>query len=264
MAKKTKAGIIQTPDVLALVSEINFHDIRVLVVDPFVRCHDADENDNSQIDFVAAQFSHIAQATGCAISLVHHTRKTPAGTPSSFAGDVDSGRGASALSNAVRVAHTLSPMGKKDAEALDVPKEDKTRYVRLDDAKGNMSPPAQGARWFERKGVALPNANDKLGLEPDEVGVLDIWIPQEVDLSISHEDSHLILEEVEKRWFLKEPFSVAPQSPRYLGKYMMTELNINKRHAKSILEVWHATGAIGSKPYDKRNKAMGVEVQIYP
>ena len=253
MAKKTKAGIIQTPDVPALVSEINFHDIRVLVVDPFVRCHDADENDNSQIDFVAAQFSHIAQATGCAISLVHHTRKTPAGTPSSFAGDVDSGRGASALSNAVRVAHTLSPMGKKDAEALDVPKEDKTRYVRLDDAKGNMSPPAQGARWFERKGVALPNANDKLGLELDEV-----------DLSISHEDSHLILEEVEKRWFLKEPFSVAPQSPRYLGKYMMTELNINKRHAKSILEVWHATGAIGSKPYDKRNKAMGVEVQIYP
>ena len=76
-------------------------------------------------------------------------------------------------------------MGKKDAEALDVPKEDKTRYVRLDDAKGNMSPPAQGARWFERKGVALPNANDKLGLELDEV-----------DLSISHEDSHLILEEV--------------------------------------------------------------------
>jgi len=185
VAKKTKAGIIQTPDVPALVSEINFHDIRVLVVDPFVRCHDADENDNSQIDFVAAQFSHIAQATGCAISLVHHTRKTPARTPSSFAGDVDSGRGASALSNAVRVAHTLSPMGKKDAEALDVPKEDKTRYVRLDDAKGNMSPPAQGARWFERKGVALPNANDKLGLELDEV-----------DLSISHEDSHLILEEV--------------------------------------------------------------------
>ena len=57
---------------------------------------------------------------------------------------------------------------------------------------------------------------------------------------------------------------MAPQSPRYLGKYMMTELSINKRHAKSILEVWNATGVIVSKPYDKRNKAMGVEVQFYP
>ena len=57
---------------------------------------------------------------------------------------------------------------------------------------------------------------------------------------------------------------MAPQPPRYLRKYMMKELNINKRHAKSILEVWHATSVIGSKPYDKRNKAMGVEVQIYP
>ena len=223
-----------------------------------------DENDNSQIDFVAAQFSHIAQATGCAVSLVHHTRKTPAGVPNSFAGDVDSGRGASALSNAVRVAHTLSPMSKKDAEGLDVPDEDKTRYVRLDDAKGNMSPPAQGARWFQRKGILLPNADDKLGLEPDEVGVLEIWMPPDVDRSISRENARLILEEVEKRWNEQEPFSVAPQSPRYLGKHMMAELRINKLHAKGILETWIATGVIVSKPHNTRNKTMGVEVQFYP
>jgi RecA-family ATPase len=264
VAKKTKAGIIQTPDVLALISEINRHDIRVLVVDPFVRCHDADENDNSQIDFVAAQFSHIAQATGCAISLVHHTRKMPTGTPSSFAGDVDSGRGASALSNAVRAAHTLSPMGKNDAEKLDIPDEDKSRYVRLDDAKGNMSPPAQGARWFQRKGIPLPNADDKLGLEPDEVGVLEVWIPPPVDRSITHENARLILEEVDKRWNEQEPFSVAPQSPRYLGKYMKEELKINRSHAKSILDAWISNSVIVSKEYDKRNKTKGAKVQFYP
>ena len=264
VAKKTKAGIVQTPDVPALVSEIGRHEINVLVVDPFVRCHEADENDNSQIDFVAAQFAYIAQATGCAVSLVHHTRKTPAGVPDSFAGDVDSGRGASALSNAVRVAHTLSPMSKKDAEALDVPDEDKTRYVRLDDAKGNMSPPAQGTRWFQRKGILLPNADDKLGLEPDEVGVLEVWVPPDVDRSISRENARLILKEVEKRWNEQEPFSVAPQSPRYLGRHMMAELRINKLHAKSILEAWIATSVIVSKPHDTRNKTMGVQVQFYP
>jgi hypothetical protein len=264
VAKKTKAGIVQTPDVPGLVSEIVRHEIKVLVVDPIVRCHEADENDNSQIDFVASQFSHIAQATGCAVSLVHHTRKTPSGVSGSFAGDMDSGRGASALSNAVRVAHTLSPMGKNDAQALDVPEEERTRYVRLDDAKGNMSPPAQGARWFQRLGVALPNAGGGLGLEPDEVGILEVWMPPDVDRSISREKASLILNEVKKRWNGPEPFSVSPQSPRYLGKYLMAELGINKLHAKCIVEGWAATGVISSKLHDTRNKTKGAEVQYYP
>ena len=264
VAKKTKNGIIQTPDVPALISEIKRYGFKIMLVDPFVRCHEADENDNSQIDFVAALFSQIAQATRCAISLVHHTRKAPAGTQNSYAGNMDAGRGASALSNAVRVAHTLVPMSENDANKLDVPSEDRWKYVRLDDAKGNMSPPAQGAKWFQREGIALPNADDKLGLEPDEVGVLDIWLPPDVDRTISGENARLILEEAEKRWNEKQPFSAAPQSPRYLGKHIMTELGINKIHAKSIIETWLANGVIISKSYDTRNKLRGVEVQSYP
>ena len=76
VAKEDRQGfVLATPDVTAVIEEIRRNDIACLIVDPFVRCHAVAENDHEKIDFVAAQFSKIAATTGCAISLVHHTRK---------------------------------------------------------------------------------------------------------------------------------------------------------------------------------------------
>ena len=264
VAQRIANGTITTPDVAPLIEELQRNEIAALIIDPFVRVHNLSENANDEIDFVTSQFTRIAQEAGCAISLVHHTRKAPAGTPTSYAGNMDAGRGASALSNAVRVAHTLVSMSEKDAEKLNVPPEDKWQYVRLDDAKGNMTPPAQRARWFQRKGVALPNENDKLGLDPDEVGVLELWIPDDADWTITIHQARTVLEEVQKRWNENRPFSAAPQSPRYLGAYIVAELTINKTHAKSIISDWMANGVIASKPFDPHNKTQGLEVQFVP
>jgi RecA-family ATPase len=264
VAKRMAIGIVQTPDVEPLIAELRKNEIVALTVDPFVRVHNLSENANDEIDFVASQFSRIAQEADCAISLVHHTRKMPAGAQNSYAGNMDAGRGASALSNAVRVAHTLMAMSEKDAEGLNIAAENKWQYVRLDDAKGNMSPPAQRARWFQRKGVILPNDDDSLGLDPDEVGVLEVWTPDDADWSITVHDARQVLEEAQRRWAEKRPFSASPQSPRYLGSYMMTELGINKAHAKSIVGDWLTNGVIASQVYDPRNKTRGVEVLFFP
>ena len=63
---------VATPDVDGLISEIQRHGIDLLVVDPFVRVHQVDENDNPAIDMVVQQFSRIATQCNCCISLIHH------------------------------------------------------------------------------------------------------------------------------------------------------------------------------------------------
>ena len=134
-----------------------------IFLDPFVRTHRINENDNSQMDTVMNYFSRIAIRTGAAISLVHHTRKSQSGE--TIAGNVDAGRGASALVDAARIASTLTCMSAKEAEAVGLPATERYRHLRLDNAKGNMAPPAIVANWFTMVSVELPNG--------DSVGVLE-------------------------------------------------------------------------------------------
>jgi hypothetical protein len=117
------------------------------------------ENDNMQMDKVAWCFQRIAMRTGCAIGLVHHTSK--AGSREQ-PGDMNSGRGATALVYASRIAHTISTMTDKEANKFGVSIERRRWYFRFDNAKANMQPPADRADWFERKSVILPN-EDSVG-----------------------------------------------------------------------------------------------------
>jgi len=52
---------------------------RLLVLDPLIRLHRADENSAAEMAVVLDGLRGLARATGCAILLVHHTRKAPAG-----------------------------------------------------------------------------------------------------------------------------------------------------------------------------------------
>ena len=139
VARQTRDTIIQTPDVPALEAAIKERNIIALTIDPFVSVHEVNENDNNAIAKVAKTFSRIADRTGCAINLVHHTRKAPNGFESQTPGDADSSRGASALISDARVAHTLSIMSKDDAEQLNIPPERRRWFVRMDQAKRSES-----------------------------------------------------------------------------------------------------------------------------
>ena len=52
---------------------------RLLVLDPLIRLHRADENSAAEMAVVLDGLRMIARTTDCAILLVHHTRKAPAG-----------------------------------------------------------------------------------------------------------------------------------------------------------------------------------------
>jgi len=167
----TKDGVTGATEGYArLVRLVKDTDALLLVLDPFIQTHSVDENSNNAVGVVARLFSQMATQLGCAVNIVHHTRKLPSG---SGAGDMDNARGASALVSATRIATTLTTMSEDDAKRVQVPQKDRGWYVRVDNAKGNMQPPASSAEWFKKVSVLLPNG--------DEVGVLEVQEFEEVN-----------------------------------------------------------------------------------
>ena len=67
--------MIVRPVVDALVAEIIDKQIDVLIIDPFVSCHELPENDNTAQDMVVKEWGRVADRGNCAVHLVDHTRK---------------------------------------------------------------------------------------------------------------------------------------------------------------------------------------------
>lgn len=176
MAKRTGNGqSVKPADRDALIAYIRAHRIRLFVADPFIETHEGDENSNSEMGAVARMYRDVAKATGCAVLLVHHTRKLPAGTSDGHAGNMDSGRGAGALMGVARIAITLYGMSAKDAKDFGVREKERHLYVRLDSAKGNMSLTTGKSLWFRRVSVPLVlgrHPTDSDFLDAEEIGVL--------------------------------------------------------------------------------------------
>ena len=67
--------VIVRPVVDRLVAEIIDKQIDVLIIDPFVSCHEVPENDNTTQDMVVKEWGRVAELGNCAVHLVDHTRK---------------------------------------------------------------------------------------------------------------------------------------------------------------------------------------------
>lgn len=141
------------------IAHIRNNNIVLWVIDPFVMSHDCDENDNAAINKVVNVYHRIAEETGCAISVIHHTRKRG---PLGGIGDMDTARGASSLVSAARIAHTLTPMCEDDAAELGVADIDRPFFIRMDNAKANMSAPDEQTEWYRLQSVVLP-CGDSVG-----------------------------------------------------------------------------------------------------
>ena len=173
LARADRVGnVIRLPDVDTCIEHIKAHGIGVFIVDPFVETHEVNENSNEQIKAVAVMFRDIARRGECAVMLVHHTAKPPQGASDGHAGNQNTARGASALVGVARIVQTLFSMSPRDGERYGVPEEERRLYVRLDDAKANVSLIGADARWFRRVGVTIANG--------DEVGVL---VPADLEVS---------------------------------------------------------------------------------
>jgi hypothetical protein len=160
-------AVIVQPVVDDLVAEIIARKIDVIVIDPFVSCHEVAENDNPAMDRVVKEWGKVADRGNCAVHLVDHTRKM--GDASEVT--TESSRGGSAKTDACRVVRAVNRMSEK--QATDAGVDNPRLYFRTYNDKGNLQPPADGSEWFKLESVNL--GNGPMGLPGDSVGVVTRW-----------------------------------------------------------------------------------------
>jgi RecA-family ATPase len=208
-----------TPVRARLVSLIQRRQIDVLIIDPFVASHAVTENDNNQIEQVASAWRDVAQEGNCAVSLVHHTRKPPAGSNSGQ--DANDARGASALVAAARSVRVAATMTDADAKTYGIPNESRFDYFSTAHDKTN----------FGRRGRIDWYTHREFGTYPRACGVVLPWTPPSKAKAVSDEQRADILHyaaegtwrrdrQAKQHWFGEKIAEV-------LG------LDLGKRHVKS-------------------------------
>jgi len=149
-----------TDAMLCLTQHIQNFRPDIVFLDPLVELHSSEENDNTGLRAVIAQFRALAIRHNLGIVIAHHTRKGAIAP-----GDPDIARGAGAIVGAARLVFTTCPMTDAEATELGMSPEARRHYFRLDGAKINYAP-LLDAEWFERIPYPLDNGEDVAAIQP--------------------------------------------------------------------------------------------------
>ncbi len=262
MAELDETGIVH-PDQQAVMDAALAAGIGLIVVDPFVKSHQLDENANTQIDAAATAWAEIAEATGAAVLLVHHVRKGASGDKA--VGDIDIMRGAKALTDAARSATLLSPMSEEEARHLSVPERERWRHVRLDDAKANMAPRAEAAQWFRLESVQLGNGT-ALYPQGDSVAAIAAWKPPSPFRQLSAFECNQALDKIAAGIGDGAAFSAhrsGRATERWAGSVLVRGFGLDEADAARVIAAWLRSGLLLEQEYrhpTQRKLRMGVRV----
>lgn len=168
---KDSKEMYDTPAMMQMEREIKQRRPDVLMLDPLVELHEAEENDNTAVRKVMAHFRALAIRYDMAVVLLHHTRKGVAAAP----GDPDVARGASAVVGAARIVLTVNVMSDAEASNFGLKADYRRFFSRVDGAKINAAPIGK-EEWFERQSYDLANG--------DRVAVMKPWIPPHDSVSV--------------------------------------------------------------------------------
>lgn len=226
--------------------------IDVLSIDPFVSSHAVNENDNMAIDRVVKTYAAIARETGCAIDLVHHSRKT-----NGNAVTIDDGRGASSMVGAVRAGRVLNVMSAEEATKAGI--EHRFQYVRVDDAKPNHAARADKAEWFHLKSTRIANGDDMAAVVP--------WYWPEAMAGIDADDLGKVWLAIRSREWRENV-----QAGSWVGKPIADALGmdltdpVDKTKVKAMIAKWLKDGTLikVDKPDEKRMLRTYIEVRPVP
>jgi|GEM_PF-5714257 len=230
--------------------------IDVIIVDPFIETFMGNENDNNIVAQVMKKWrDDIAKDCNCGILLITHTRKGAKESP----GDQDITRGAGALVASARNMFTLLSMTKNDAEEFGIADDERHKFVRLDDAKQNLSERSDGkGRWFRKHSYSLNNGTENQA--GDSVGVLRPVYLKKQDGLPDADTCKEILKEVDEAWKEGKPFTYAPQakaSGRYAFSYFADKYNRKEYALRDLFERWARNNIIDFVVYDTRSGAKG-------
>ncbi len=243
IAESTRdGGIIVSPVVPLLIAELKARDIRVLIVDPFVRSHRLEENANDQMDAAAAEWGRVADQANCSIFLVHHFRKGGA------SGDAAAFRGASAVIDAARAALSQATMSEKEAQRFGIDDNERWQYVRVDNAKLNLAPPPEATTWLRL--VSVDIGNGKNGRASDKVQAVERWEPPSAWDGMPWSMVLRILDKIDAGPGGDEYYALGKQAKgRWAGQVIMDDACKTEEQAKAILKSWKDSGVLEEGQY---------------
>ncbi|MCT2557370.1 AAA family ATPase [Tsuneonella sp. YG55] len=244
-----------------LKAAITGRNIDLLIIDPLVKAHDVEENDNSAMDIVISTASELAISQNIAVCLLHHTSKGAADP-----GNADRGRGASAVKNGARSVYTLTAMSSGEAELFNITEASRRSFVRLDSGKVNITPSLDRAKWFELVGVNLGNGNP-LYPHGDNVQSLRPWSPPDAWGSVGDDTRQRILDEIEagvpegEGHLAGSRYSNSPRATwRAAWPVVSGQVpDLTERQARKIISDWLKTRVLVERDYHDPNDRRSVK-----
>jgi hypothetical protein len=211
------------------------------------------------MDFVCELLTKLAIEKNIAVDAPHHTRKGLLA-----AGDADNGRGASGIRDAGRLVYTLTTMSDDEAKMFGIPEAERRFYVRLDNAKVNITPPAQKAEWFKLVGVKLRNGTADYP-NGDEVQTVVLWTPPDTWANLSAVALNAALTEIDAGLPNGQRYSGAASAKGRAAWLVVQRHCADKTEAqcRETVRTWLRTGTLYNEKYDDpvtRNKVEGLRV----
>jgi hypothetical protein len=242
----------------ALVKAVDELKLDILCIDPAVKAHSVRENDNPEIDAFASLLTDLAADKNIAIDLLSHERKAGAVN----AGDVNRGRGAGSLKDAMRLAQTLTGMSETEAATLGVCEVDRMFLVRLDNAKVNIAPPSRTATWFHLVGVNLGNGS-ALYPNGDNVQTVELWKPAPLFDRLSSADLNCVLRKLGAGMGDGRRYSLASAAKDRAAWRAVQEKfpELAEARCRAIIAAWNKNQLFEIGDYDdpaRRTKAAGI------
>lgn len=128
----------------------------LFIGDPIGDLHNADENDPSHMNMMIRTLKKISRHANVASLIMTHSTK---GNDTDRIGNMDILRGTSATVYKSRVALTLVGASEKDAEEYGIQPGQLGQWLRMDDAKTNLSLKGEQMLWFKREGMKIASGD---------------------------------------------------------------------------------------------------------
>jgi hypothetical protein len=253
-----KNRLVRGPLADTLEAAIVGHNIDLVSLDPFVKTHSVEENDNSAIDDVVQILTDLGAKYDIAVDAPHHTSKGTAEP-----GNAGRGRGASAMNDAGRLVYTLATMSPEEAKVFGIVEDLRRTYIRMDSGKVNITPPLGAAKWFRLVGVQLGNATE-LYPSGDNVQTVEPWTPPDA-WTVSAVTLNAVLTDIEAGMPNGQRYSNAPNAGARAA-WPVVQKHVpshNEAQCRIIIHAWIENGVLYPEEYDDpvdRKKRKGLRL----
>jgi AAA domain len=229
-----------------LEAEIVKRQIDIIVLDPLVKAHAVNENDNAQVDSVVGLLTDLSIQHDIAIDVPHHISK---GTPDP--GNANRSRGASSMVNGGRLIFTITAMSAEEAATFGINENERREYVRVDKAKVNITKSSGPAKWFRLISVDIGNGTD-LYPHGDSVQVAEPWNPPETWADVSTDNCNQILTVIDAGLPGGNFYTDAPRvQDRAAWRVVLTHVpDKPEGQCREIIRTWVSTGVLERFEYE--------------